>query len=117
VTKYATGRANFQRIEVYGSKGGLAYDGERPGELEVCLGPEACRARRWSTISVPDRFGDPGMIGQMEAFRLEQARTFVEGILAGTPVEPTFTDGLACQEVLEAVTASAATPAWVSVGP
>jgi predicted dehydrogenase len=117
VTKYATGRANFQRIEVYGSKGALAYNGERPGELEVCLGREACRARRWSTISVPDRFGDPGMIGQMEAYRLEQARTFVEGILVRTPVEPTFADGLACQQVLDAVTQAAATPAWVQVEP
>lgn len=117
VTKYATGRANFQRIEVYGSKDGLAYSVERPGELEVCLGPEARDARQWSTIAVPDRFGNPGMIGRLEAYRLEQARTFVEGALSRTPVEPTFSDGLACQQVLDAVTKAAAAPAWVHVEP
>ena len=117
VTKYATGRANFQRIEVYGSKGALAYSVERPGDLEVCLEPEACRARRWSTISVPGRFGNPGMIGRLEAYRLEQARTFVEGVLSRTPVEPTFSDGLACQQVLDAVIQAAAAPAWVQVEP
>jgi predicted dehydrogenase len=54
------------------------------------------------------------MIGRLEAYRLEQARTFVEGILRGT-MEPTFADGLACQEALDAVAASAASPAWVKV--
>jgi predicted dehydrogenase len=115
VTKYATGRANFQRIEVYGRKGALTYNVERPGELAVCLGQDGRRARQWTTIPVPERFGDPGMIGKLEAYRLEQARTFVQGILRGTPMEPTFADGLACQEVLDAVAASAASPAWVKV--
>jgi len=117
VTKYATGRANFQRIEVYGSRGGLVYNGERPGELEVCLGSEACRARQWSTISVPDRFGESGTIGHLEAYRLEQARSFVESILHDLPVEPSFQDGLACQQVLDAVSRSASAPAWVKIEP
>ncbi len=110
VPKYATGRTNDQRIEAYGSKGALVYNVERPGELEVCLGPEACRARRWSTIVVPDQFGDLGMIGRLEAYRLEQARTFVEGALSRTPVEPTFEDELTCQAILDAVAAATAAP-------
>ena len=117
VTKYATGRANFQRIEVYGSKGGLVYSVERPGELEVCFGPGGRDARHWSTITVPSRFGNSGMIGQLEAYRLEQARAFVDGALSRIPVEPTFSDGLACQQVLDAVTKAAAAPAWVPVEP
>jgi predicted dehydrogenase len=117
VTKYATGRANFQRIEVYGSKGALVYSVERPGDLEVCLGPAARDARQWSTVAVPDRLGDPGMIGQLEAYRLEQARAFVDGALSRMPVEPMFSDGLACQRVLDAVTKTAAAPAWVQVEP
>jgi predicted dehydrogenase len=115
VTKYATGRANFQQIEVYGRKGALIYNVERPGELAVCPGQGGHRARQWTTIPVPERFGDPGMIGKLESYRLEQARTFVQAILRGTPMEPTFADGLACQEVLDAVAASAASPAWVKV--
>jgi predicted dehydrogenase len=117
VTKYTTGRANFQRIEVYGSKGALVYSVERPGELEVCLGSAARDARKWSTVAVPSRCGNPGMIGRLEAYRLEQARTFLDGALLRTPVEPTFSDGLACQQVLDAVAKAAAAPAWVQVEP
>jgi predicted dehydrogenase len=117
VTKYATGRANCQRIEVYGGKGALAYSVERPGELDLCLGPDACRSRRWHTVAVPDRFGDPGTIGPLEAYRLAQVRSFVESILTQTVAEPSFAAGLACQEVLDAVALSAAAPAWVSVDP
>ncbi len=102
-------------IEVYGSRGALAYSVERPGELDLCVGPDACRSRRWRTVTAPDRFGDPGSIGSLEAYRLAQARTFVESIRTQTAAEPSFADGLACQEVLDAVVASAAAPAWVSV--
>lgn len=115
VTKYATGRANCQRVEVYGSKGALAYSVEQPGALDLCLGPDACRSRRWRTVAVPGRFGDPGTVGLLEAYRLEQIRAFVQSILTQTAAEPSFADGLACQEVLDAVAASAAAPAWVSV--
>jgi predicted dehydrogenase len=115
VTKYATGRANCQRIEVYGRKGALSYDVERPGELSVCLGVDACRTRRWSAIPVPARLDNPASVAGLEGYRLEQARTFMEGILRGGPMEPTFADGLACQEVLDAVAASAASPSWVEI--
>ena len=115
VTKYATGRGNCQRIEVYGSKGALAYSVERPGELEVCMGSIPTGTRQWTTMAVPERFGDSGSIGQLEAYRLEQARSFVDGILHDLPVEPSFQDGLACQRVLDAVSQSASAPAWVRI--
>jgi predicted dehydrogenase len=116
VTKYATGRKNSQQIEVHGSKGALAYNVERPGELDVCLGARAVADREWTTVKVPERFGNPGMVGQLEAYRFEQVRTFIDSIQNGGPLEPSFADGLACQQVLDAVAASAAAPGWVSVG-
>jgi predicted dehydrogenase len=115
VTKYATGRLNHQRIDVYGNKGALVYDVERPGELEVCLGKRALADRSWATLKVPDRLGNPRMIGRLEAYRFEQVRTFVESILRSQSVEPSFADGLACQQVIDAVAASADTPGWVSI--
>ena len=115
VTKYATGRANHQRIEVYGGKGALAYQVERPGELEVCRGPRAVADREWTTLKVPERFGNPGMLGRLEAYRFEQVRTFVEGIRNERPLEPSFADGLACQQVLDAVAQSATAVAWTKV--
>ena len=57
------------------------------------------------------------MIGRLEAYRLEQARTFVDGAVSQTAVAPTCSDGLACQQVLDAVTKAAAVPAWVQVEP
>jgi predicted dehydrogenase len=117
VTKYATGRANCQRVEVYGSRGALAYSVERPGELDVCLGPAARDARQWSILAVPDRFGNPGMFGRLEAYRLERAHSFVHGVMSRTLVAPTFSDGWACQQVLDAVAQAAVAPAWVRVEP
>jgi len=89
-TKYATGRANVERIEMYGGKGGLVYSVERPGELEVWLGPAARDARQRSATAVSSRFGTSGMKCQLEACRLEQTRAFVDGPPSRTPVEPVF---------------------------
>ena len=115
VTKYATGRKNYQHIEVHGSKGAVAYNVERPGELQVCLGARAVADREWMTVKVPERFGNAGMVGRLEAYRCEQVRTFVNGIHDSRPLEPSFADGLVCQQVIDAVAVSTAAPAWVPI--
>jgi len=115
VTKYATGRGNFQRIEIYGQAGALSYCVERPGELDVCLGPDARSSGRWTTLEVPARFGQSGTVGSLEGYRLQQARAFVRAIREGGNAEPSFEDGLACQRILDVVAAAAARPAWKGV--
>ena len=56
VTRFAYGRGNYQRMEIYGSKGALVYSLDvTPGvdELEVCIGSpydrwaplQSCRCR------------------------------------------------------------------------
>lgn len=105
------GHNNYQRIEVYGSKGGLIYEIEKADvggtELRLCLGAGQARYNAFATVPVPPTYlaGNP-----------ERAMTdFVAAIRAGTPMAPDFTDGLRCQEVLDAVEQSAREGGWVDM--
>ena len=97
------GRNNYQRIEVYGTKGGLVYEIEKAdvgGEhLQLCLGAGQARYNAFATVPVPLTYlaGNP-----------QRAMTdFVDAIRADTPMAPNFEDGMICQEILDAVELSA----------
>jgi predicted dehydrogenase len=117
-----TGRGYDQRVEVYGSEGGLMYDQQRPYELQLWL-PEEQMAqfivirrggaadRPYHTVLVPERLHGkdgtgPGSI--VEAFAMS--------LQAGpSDLVPSFEDGLRVQEVLEASARAAASRAWVDL--
>ena len=65
-SRNGTARGNYQRIEVYGEKGGLVYSWEDKDNLEVSLGDDA-RRYKWSKIPVPERFAPrDGTLGWTE---------------------------------------------------
>src|SRR5699024_8918824 len=67
VTRFAYGRGNYQRMEIYGSKGALVYSLDvTPGvdELEVCIGSPYDRVGAFTKLPVPDRF----RTDQMQSF-------------------------------------------------
>jgi predicted dehydrogenase len=118
-TRYATGRKNFNRFEINGSKGSLAFNLERMNELEVYsdAGPNS----GFRTIQATDRshpylngWWPPGhIIGYEHTFThtvLELLKALAEERL---PV-PNFHDGVKNQRVLDAVERSASTRAWES---
>jgi len=119
-TRYATGRKNFNRFEINGSKGSLAFNLERMNELEFYSdeGPNS----GFTTIQTTDRahpylrgWWPPGhIIGYEHTFThtvLELLWALAEERLP----TPNFTDGVKNQRILDAVERSANSRTWVSV--
>ena len=105
-TRFAYGRRNYQRIELYGSRGGLVYtqdllNGEKADCLEGCLTEEDFRANRFSRLEIPQEFN----CTQMEAF---------ERLLCGdqSGLAATLDDGLICQRVMDGAARSARSGKW-----
>ncbi|GIE29342.1 oxidoreductase [Actinoplanes italicus] len=124
-TRFATGRKNGLRVEINGSKGSVAFDFERMNELEFFDATGPSTEQGFTTILVTE--GDhpylsawwpPGHgIGYEHSFT-HQARDLLEAIATGGPLNPSFTDALQVQLVLDAVSRSADHgSAWTDVEP
>jgi predicted dehydrogenase len=105
-TRNAFARANSQRAEIYGTKGGIVYDNERPNEIQFAMGNFMATQRHYCSMPVPR--------AHLEA-RSTTMHHFVEDIARGTSRTPTFDDGAVCQEILDAVEESARSRSWTSV--
>jgi len=119
-TRFASGRKNALRIEVYGARGSLAFDLERLNELEFCdntdsagsPGPATAGFRR-ILVTEPGHpylsaWWPPGHVLGWEHTFTHQVRDLVLAIDTGADPEPSFAAGLQVQRVLQAVSASAA---------
>jgi len=116
-TRYAAGRKNGLRIELNGSRGSLAFDLERLNELEFYDGDDtdAGTTGGFRRILVTEAghpyltgWWPPGHILGWEHSFTHQAQDLLTAIAAGAQPEPSFSDGLAVQRVLDAVQRSAA---------
>ena len=124
-TRFATGRKNAFRVEVSGSRGAVAFDLERPNELELLEslegdGPES--GFRRVLVTEPEHpyvgaWWPAGHgLGWEHAFT-HQLRDLVVDLAAGRQPTPSFADGLQVQRVLDAVERSDADGSrWTSVG-
>jgi len=119
-TRFAPGRKNFNRFEVNGARGSLAFDLERMNELELYeeTGPES----GFRTILATDAshpyiaaWWPPGHILGYEHTFVHTVRDFVGAVASGKGAKPDFEDGLANQKVLDAIERSAASRRWESV--
>ena len=121
-----TGRGYDQRVEVYGTEGGLMYNQQRPYELDVFLPPEALKQyvvirhggtpdTPYTTIHVPERLHGivPGTLGQRRTVLMD----YVDAYRADGPFQfsPNFYDGMQVQQVLEACQISQDTRRWVDL--
>lgn len=121
-TRMAPGRKNYNRFEINGSKGSVAWCFERLNELEVCSTNDPDTARGFRTIFATEsshpyagNWWPPGhMLGYDHCFA-NVASDLVQGIALDRPCVPDFRDGAQCVAVLEAVTKSAQSGAWVKV--
>lgn len=119
-TRFATGRKNYNRFEINGSKGSVAFDMERMNELELYL--EEGPLSGFRTINVTDPthpfcagWWPPGHILGYEHTFVHTFLDLLDGIAQGKSPKPDFRDGLRNQLVLEAIEASAASKGWVEV--
>lgn len=101
------GYRNYQRVEIFGSDGGLIFDNEKRGTVEASLGGSMWRRNAWAVLPVPRDIMRDDAKGGMHYF--------AEDVVTGSHNAPTFADGLAAQKVMDAVVRSARSRAWVDI--
>jgi predicted dehydrogenase len=119
-SRFATGRKNYNRLEINGSKGSLVWDLEKMNELELYVdeGPNS----GFREISVTDaahpyvaNWWPPGHIIGYEHSFTHTVHDFLRAVAGGTEVRPNFEDGWKNQRVLDAIERSAAARGWIDL--
>jgi predicted dehydrogenase len=121
-SRVAPGRRNWNRFEINGSKGSLAFDLERMNELQVfrSADPDASQGFRTILVTQPSHpfvgsWWPPGHIIGYEHTFTHTVYDLLEGIAKGRSPHPTFEDGLRNQIVLAAWEEAARTRRWIKV--
>ena len=122
-TRFATGRKNAIRLELNGTRGSIAFDFEDMNVLQVHDATTPAREGGFTRVLVTEathpyvqHWWPAGHgLGYEHGFT-HQAADLIGAIATGTDPQPSFADGLAVQEVLSAVEASAADGArWAPI--
>lgn len=123
-TRFALGRKNNIAIEINGSQGSLFFDFEDMNRLQFFDNRRPEDRQGFSDILVTQPGGTHPYVGQWwppghilgyEHTFVHTLADFVNAVLAGQSVQPTFEDGLKNQQVLEAVEQSANSKQWTAV--
>jgi predicted dehydrogenase len=119
-TRMAPGRKNYNRFEINGSRGSLAFDLERMNELEVYFEADPPGARGFRRILVTEgshpymqAWWPPGHIIGYEHTFTHTVYDLLEGMARDKVPQPSFVDGVRNQRVLAAIEKAAATRRWV----
>lgn len=123
-TRFALGRKNNIVVEINGSKGSLYFDFEDMNRLKFFDNTQSADRQGFRDILVTQPGGlhpyaglwwPPGHIIGYEHSFVHAIGDFVNAVVDGKSVQPTFEDGLMNERVLEAVERSAQTRQWVKV--
>jgi predicted dehydrogenase len=121
-TRMAPGRKNYNRFEINGSRGSLAFDLERLNELEVYLESDRPTVRGFHRVLATDpshpyikAWWPPGHIIGYEHTFTHTVFDLLEAMADERLPQPNFEDGVRNQRVLAAVEKSARTRRWVRV--
>jgi predicted dehydrogenase len=121
-TRLAPGRKNYNRFEINGSLGSLAFNLERLNELEVYFESDPGPMRGFRTILTTDRahpfvgaWWPPGHIIGWEHTFTHLVYDLLGAIAGGRVPSPNFEDGVRNQRVLDAIERSARARRWVRV--
>ena len=123
-TRFALGRKNNIVIEINGSKGSLYFDFEDMNRLKYFDNSQPDDRQGFADILVTQPGGSHPYVGQWwppghiigyEHTFVHTLADFVNAVVAGKAVQPTFEDGKRNQRVLEAVEESAQSKQWVTV--
>jgi len=122
-TRFAYGRKNHITLEINGSKGSLAFNFEDMNRLQFFRADDPEGRRGFRDILVTEgahpyagSWWPPGHIIGYEHTFVHTFADFVQAVVKGKPVQPTFVDGLRNQQVLEAIEQSSRSRQWVRVG-
>ncbi len=118
-TRMAPGRKNFNRFEINGRLGSIAFNLERMNELEVYFENDPPHLKGFRTIMVTEgahpfvgRWWPPGHVIGYEHTFVHTVYDLLEAIADGNVPEPNFADGVANQRVLTAIERAARTRRW-----
>ena len=121
-TRFAPGRKNFLRLEIFGSKGSINFNLERLNELEFHSLEDDGKTQGFRTIMVTepvhpylDKWWPVGHIIGWEHTFIHEIGDFLLAVANKTPVYPNFYDGLRCQQVLDAAVQSSNEQRWIEV--
>ena len=122
-TRLAPGRKNYNRFEVNGSLGSVAFNLERMNELEFFSREDEAKAQGFRQIMVTEPahhayvegWWPPGHIIGYEHTFTHTVHDFLAALSSGRRVRPDFEDGLRNQLVLKAIEKAARTKRWVKV--
>src|SRR5262249_3168897 len=121
-SRFGTGRRNGLGFEIYGSKGGMAFDLDEMNRLRFfdATEPAALQAARSVLVTGPEHpyaanFWKPGhLIGYEHTF-IATLGDFLSALAKQEPFHPNFHDGLEVQKMIAAVESSAASGRWTEV--
>ena len=121
-SRVAAGRRNWNRFEINGSKGTIAFDLERMNELQLFLRSDPARSQGFRTILVTEavhpfvgKWWPPGHIIGYEHTFTHTIYDLLEGIAKGRSPKPDFEDGLRNQIVLATWEKAARTRRWEKI--
>jgi predicted dehydrogenase len=121
-TRFATGRKNYLRLEIFGSRGSILFNLERLNELEYYSSDDSVEEQGFRNIIVTesshpylDTWWPPGHIIGWEHTFIHEIADFVTAIGEQGRIRPDFYDGLRSQQVLDAVSRSCETGTWESI--
>jgi predicted dehydrogenase len=122
-TRLAPGRKNYNRFEVNGSKGSLAFDLERMNELQLFKRSDPAHQQGFRTILATEpgahpyvkSWWPPGHIIGYEHTFTHTVFDFLKGLEKGRSPRPDFEDGVRNQRVLAAWERSARARKWERV--
>ena len=121
-TRMAPGRKNYNRFEINGSRGSLAFDLERMNELELYLEADQPRVRGFRRVIVTEgvhpyvkAWWPPGHIIGYEHTFTHTVYDLLDGMARHKVPQPNFVDGVRNQRVLGAIEKAAATRRWITV--
>jgi predicted dehydrogenase len=117
----AVGEQCSYAIEVRGTRGALAWDFRRMGELRTCLDQDFQDAA-WATHLVKPGDGElaafqpgSGVAMGYDDLKVVECRRLVESISTGVPHGATIDDAVAAAELVDAVVRSVEEKRWVTV--
>ena len=122
-SRFATGRKNYNRFEINGSKGSVAFDLERMNELQVFLTSDPPDVRGFHDVMVTEgahhpymgHWWPPGHIIGYEHTFVHTVYDLLEAVAKNRMPSPNFADGVQNQKVLAAMEKAAATKRWEKI--
>ncbi|MBT4831009.1 MAG: gfo/Idh/MocA family oxidoreductase, partial [Marinovum sp.] len=121
-SRVATGRKMGYAYEIHGSKGAIRFDQEDQNAVWLYRSEGAEATRGFTKILTGPAHPNyaafcqgPGHGTGYQDQIIIEARDFLQAIETGTPVWPTFADGLAVADVIAAARTSSNSKSWTFV--